>query len=515
MFDRTCKNLLVRGVNWIGDAVMTMPALRSLRKELPGTKISLLVKPWVAPIFENNPFVDDIILYEDRYNGIGGKFRLSSILRAKKFCSSILFQNAFDAALIPFLSGIPQRIGYSRDLRGRLLTDSIPFNDDDRKMHHTDYYLNILRREGINAEFSLPFIYLSLDERIRARTTLKELKRPVIGINPGASYGSTKRWHPERFAEVAFKTITELGGSVVVFGGKSETGIAEEIISGFQDSSRGGLRNTSQILNMSGKTSLRELSALISGCDVLLTNDSGPMHIGYAVRTPMVAIFGSTDPALTGPLGKGNVVIKKNLECSPCFKRTCDRKKMECMDAITADEVFAAIKGLVPKNKAVFFDRDGTLCKDTGYLNSFENFEVFPEVANLTQLKEKGYKLIGVSNQSGIARGIVSEQFTKEVNNIFMEKYGFDDFYYCPHHPNEHCPCRKPEPDMVFKARAEHNIDTRQSYVIGDKDIDIQLAKSVGAKGILVLTGQGTASAGADYIAKNLDEAVKWILGNP
>ena len=146
MFDKTCKNLLVRGVNWIGDAVMTMPALRALRKELPDTKISLLVKPWVAPLFENNPFIDDIILYEDKYSSVSGKFRLSSVLRTKSFCSSILFQNAFDAALIAFLSGIPQRIGYNRDLRGFLLTDSIPFNNDDRKMHHIEYYLNILRQ---------------------------------------------------------------------------------------------------------------------------------------------------------------------------------------------------------------------------------------------------------------------------------------------------------------------------------------------------------------------------------
>ncbi len=510
MFDKTCKNLLVRGVNWIGDAVMTMPALRALRKELPDTKISLLVKPWVAPLFEKNPFIDDIILYEDKYNGISGKFRLSSVLKTKSFCSSILFQNAFDAALIAFLSGIPQRIGYNRDWRGFLLTDSIPFNNDDRKMHHIEYYLNILRQAGIDAEFSLPYIYLSLNERISARNIMKGLKRPVIGINPGASYGSTKRWQPEKFAEVSRKIISDLDGSVVIFGGQSETGIAEEITSKSQISNL-----KSQILNKAGKTSLRELSALISECDVFLTNDSGPMHIGYAVRTPMVSVFGSTDPELTGPVGIGNTVIRKNTDCSPCFKRTCDRNKMDCMDAITSDEVFDAIECFIPKNKAVFFDRDGTLCKDAGYLNSLDNLEIFKEVAGLMRLKDKGYKLIGVSNQSGIARGIVDEKFTREVNNIFIEQYCFDDFYYCPHRPDEHCPCRKPEPEMILKARAQHSIDLKQSYVIGDKEQDMLLAKSAGARGILVLTGQGAESSNADYVAKDLVEAVKWILGNP
>ena len=117
------------------------------------------------------------------------------------------------------------------------------------------------------------------------------------------------------------------------------------------------------------------------------------------------------------------------------------------MDAITADEVFDAIERSIPKKQGrlfFFFDRDGTLCKDAEYLNSFNNLEIFKEVSELIHLKDRGYKLIGVSNQSGIARGIVDEKFTREVNNIFIEQYGFDDFYYCPHRPDEHCPCRNP-----------------------------------------------------------------------
>ena len=512
MFDKSCKNLLVRGVNWIGDAVMTMPALRALRKSLPGAKISLLVRPWVAPLFENNPDIDEIILYEDKFDSLLGRFKLSSLLKAKKFCSSILFQNAFDAALIAFLSGIPERIGYSRDGRGFLLTSAIPFNRDDRKIHHVFYYLNILKNIGIDidTEYSQPYIYLSMEERLRARAVLKNLRRPVIGINPGATYGSTKRWPSERFAEVSKRIITELDGSVVIFGGQSEVEIAKEICT-FVNAKR--QTPDSELKMIAGKTSLRELSALISECDILLTNDSGPMHIGYAVRTPLVAIFGSTDPSLTGPPGKENVVIKKELQCSPCFKRECDKQKMACMTAITPDEVFEAVKHLIPKNRAVFFDRDGTLCKDVGYLNKFEDLEIFKETEDLKALKEKGFKLIGVSNQSGIARGIVKEDFTKEVNKIFIEQYGFDAFYYCPHHPDERCSCRKPEPVMILRARAEHGIDLKKSFVIGDKELDMLLAKAAGARGIFVLTGHGTESANADYVAKDLNEAVKWILG--
>lgn len=510
MLDKSCKNVLVRGVNWIGDAVMTMPALSALRKSLPGAKISLLVRPWVAPLFENNPAIDEIILYEDRFNGLIGKFKLSSALREKKFCSSLLFQNAFDAALIAFLSGIPQRIGYSRDGRGFLLTDAIHFDGDDRKMHHIFYYLNILKNIGIgiDAEYSRPYIYLSIEERLRARDALKNLRRPVIGINPGAAYGSTKRWPSERFAEVAKRIIAELDGSVVIFGGQSEVEIAKEI-----GKTAGGQPQDS-FMNLAGKTNLRELSALISECDALLTNDSGPMHIGYAVRTPLVAIFGSTDPLLTGPPEKENTVIKKELQCSPCFKRECDKQEMACMTSIKPDEIFEAVKLLVPKNRAVFFDRDGTLCRDANYLNRFEDLEIYEDVSDVKLLKEKGFKLIGVTNQSGIARGIVKEDFAKEVNQIFIDRYGFDAFYYCPHHPDEHCPCRKPEPLMLLRARAEHNIDLKKSFVIGDREKDMLLAKAGGAKGILVLTGDSAESANADYIAKDLREAVEWILKN-
>ena len=127
-------------------------------------------------------------------------------------------------------------------------------------------------------------------------------------------------------------------------------------------------------------------------------------------------------------------------------------------------------------------------------------------------LKERGFKLIGVSNQSGIARGLIREDFVREVNTIFIERYGFDDFYYCPHHPAEHCPCRKPEPGMVLRARAEHGIDFKKSFVVGDKESDMLLAKAIGAKGIFVKTGQDKESASADYEAGNLKEAVDFII---
>jgi heptosyltransferase-2 len=182
------------------------------------------------------------------------------------------------------------------------------------------------------------------------------------------------------------------------------------------------------------------------------------------------------------------------------------------MHAITPDDVYYGIKTVLPHMPAVFFDRDGTLCRDTGYINNMEDFQIFREVDTVKFLKEKGFKLIGVTNQSGIARGIVAESFVKEANNIFIDRYGFDDFYFCPHHPDEHCPCRKPEPEMLLKARLRHKIDLKKSYMVGDKEGDMLIAKAVGAKAILVRTGRAKESSNADYVAETLAEAVNIIL---
>ncbi len=507
---RSCDNILVRGVNWIGDAVMTMPAMRALRQANPGAKITLLVKPWVSPLFEKDPNVDAIIHYRREHQGILGKLRLAREIRKYRFCEAFLFQNAMDAAVLSFLAGIPERVGYSRDGRRLLLTRPVPYDRNSGSVHHIEYYLNLLLKSGLQAEKSSPWIYLSLDERQQARARLEELKRPVIAINPGATYGSSKRWHPRRFAEVAWKVINELHGSVVILGGPSEAAIAAEI-AGLLEAADTLHKSEPRHLVLAGKTSLRELAAVISESDILVTNDSGPMHMGYAVGTPVVAIFGSTSPEATGPVGEGDIVIRKALDCSPCFERECSKGDLKCMDLITTEDVFSAVQRLVKKRPAVFFDRDGTLCRDVNYLNRMEDLEIFPEVKGLMRLKEKGYALIGVSNQSGIARGIIREDFVKEVNGIFIDEYGFDGFYYCPHHPDEHCFCRKPEPGLLIRARNDFGIDLKSSFVVGDKEVDVLLAKAVGAKAVHVATGQEASSPIADYSARDLDDAVAII----
>ncbi|MGQ9571378.1 MAG: lipopolysaccharide heptosyltransferase II, partial [Thermodesulfovibrionales bacterium] len=437
-----------------------------------------------------------------------------------------------DAALITFLAVIKERAGYKRDGRSFLLTRAVKVPKKDINRHQIYYYLNLLENLGLKAEYTNPYIYISLDERLSARNLLKGLKRPIMGINPGAEYGSAKRWFPERFAEVAGWFVKDTNGSVVIFGSKKEEDIAHRIeyLVNKQDSERRSLVNTHQsvmkeneqyampddksLLSLSGKTSLRELISLISECDVFVTNDSGPLHISYAVGTPLVAIFGSTDPELTGPPSNivSNVVINHKFSCSPCFERTCRNSDLRCMYAITSDDVYYGVKRVLPDRPAVFLDRDGTLCKDSGYLSKYEDLQIYPGVENLPKLKEKGFKLIGLTNQSGIARGIIKEEFVKDINRIFIERFRFDGFYYCPHHPDEKCSCRKPELGMALRARTEHRIDFKKSYVIGDKESDMLLAKAMGAKGIFVETGHDKESPSADYKAKDLKEAINCIL---
>jgi heptosyltransferase-2 len=510
------KRILIRSVNWIGDAVLTLPAIKSIRQRFSGAYIALLARPWVAELFRNNPDIDETIIYEDRHRSAPGRYRLARTLKSYRFDSAILLQNAFDAALIAWMAGIPERSGYARDMRGRLLTNAIP--PPVQNEHQVFYYLNLLNQIGIDTDEAHPFLPLTPVEKAWAKKRLaRHPGDPVIvGINPGATYGSAKRWPAGRFAEVANRVIDELGGRVVIFGSPAEVEIASDIanslaqIRGADPASLKG--EESPVTIMAGKTGLRDLAALISECDALITNDSGPMHIAAALFVPVVAIFGSTDSRATGPFGKGHRILTANLPCSPCMKRECPDRHLACMNAITADDVFTALQEILPRKRAVFLDRDGTLIKDMHYLNSFENLFILPKAReSMQRLERAGFMLIGVTNQSGIARGIVDEDFVIDLNAFLMKELGVNAFYYCPHHPDDRCWCRKPSALMVMKAKADHGIRLSDSYVIGDRDSDIGLALSAGTKGVM-LSVDTTLSNGAHFTARNLAEAVDWIL---
>jgi heptosyltransferase-2 len=349
------KKILIRVPNWIGDAVMCLPAIESLRALYPGAGITVLAKPWTAPVFENNPCVANILYYNagGEHKGVSSKLRLVSEIKQKRFDLALLFQNAFEAAFMAFLARIPERVGYARDLRTWLLTKPVPFSEEIKKAHHVFYYLNIVKELG--GAFPVeprPFIRLRKEELDWARGFLggKGLSNgePLIGCSPGASFGPAKRWAPGRFSG-ALETLTrELSASgsastALIFGGGDDIEAASLVSEGLSER---GIRH----LNLAGKITLRQFMAIAALLKLFITNDSGPMHIAAALGVPTVAVFGSTDPSLTGPIGNQVRVVAKDLECSPCFERVCGNTEgvlYECLEAVKGEDVVGAARSLL------------------------------------------------------------------------------------------------------------------------------------------------------------------------
>jgi heptosyltransferase-2 len=325
-------HILVRATNWVGDAVMSLPALRALRDRFPQARITILAKPWVAGLYHREPFCDQIIPYAPRT--LGEKYSAARALAAYKFDTAILLQNAFEAAAVVATAGIPRRIGYARDGRGFLLTTAVPVpRPDEIPPHERFYYLELLRRAGI-LDHLPESDSIRLDGAPAARAAGLErfralgLGEAIVGISPGAAYGTAKRWLPERFAEAANRVAGELGATVAVFGSASERDLCESVVRAIRVPAR----------NFAGQTELAEYIELAAACRVYLTNDSGAMHIASALGLPTVAVFGATNHITTGPTGPLARVVREPVECSPCLKRECPIDH-RCMTRVEAARV--------------------------------------------------------------------------------------------------------------------------------------------------------------------------------
>jgi len=329
------KKILIRSTNWIGDAIMTTPAVRTIRENFPAAEITLLAYPWVADIFTACPHVDRVMLYDKkgRHKGLAGMWRLGRELAAQRFDMAILLQNAFSAAVLALLAGIPVRAGYRRDGRGLLLTHGVAIRKSTRARHQVYYYQEMLKDLGLAC--SPQELFLSLPDSAMAWAgdfLAAKAGRPVVGLNPGAAYGPAKRWPADRYAGLAKRLAEERGATLLVFGTPADAEAAAEI----------GAAAPGQVHDLTGKTTLAQAMALIGRCDAFVTNDSGLMHVAAAQKTPLVAIFGSTDAVATGPFSPKVEVVNKNLPCSPCLKTHCSQNDFACMLEIGVDEVYAA-----------------------------------------------------------------------------------------------------------------------------------------------------------------------------
>jgi heptosyltransferase-2 len=315
---RNQTKILIRATNWLGDAVMSLPAIRAVRDAFPGAHLTVLARPSVADLYARERTIDGVMLYT------GGRRQAAAGLRREGFDCAILLPNSFDAALLAWMARIPRRIGYSRDGRGLLLTEPIPPPEPGEiPRHERFYYLELLRRAGIIHEYP-PCAEIRLD----GRTTGADL---VVGVGPGAAYGDAKRWLPERFAETAVTVARVHGASVALFGSAAERPLCEWIGDAIRAA---GV----PVRNFAGKTTLGQFIDLAAACRMFLTNDSGAMHIASALGVPTVTVFGATDDTTTGPTGAWARIVREPVECAPCLLRACPIDH-RCMTRVTAARV--------------------------------------------------------------------------------------------------------------------------------------------------------------------------------
>jgi heptosyltransferase-2 len=334
------KRILIRSPNWVGDAVMSLPAVSSVCGKVPEAEVVILAKPWVGDLFREHPGVREVIPYRSPgvHEGVWGRWRLSRELKQGRFDLALHLPNSMESALISFLAGIPRRVGYNTDGRGIFLTHRVPVNGKVKREHQVEYYLHLIRSLGIETAERIPSLQISQGRKQEAEGILKSISGgsgPFVGISPGAQYGSAKEWFPERFGELALRISGEIGARLLILGSAADRAAASRI----------GEIAGSAVVDLCGKTTLALALALISRCRVFVTNDSGLMHAASALAVPLVAIFGSTDPRRTGPLARDSRVVYRPLPCAPCLKTQCPRKR-ECMEAITVEEVFREVKEL-------------------------------------------------------------------------------------------------------------------------------------------------------------------------
>jgi len=327
----TKTKILIRATNWLGDAVMSLPAIRAVRESFPGAHLTVLARPSVADLYARERAIDHVLPYT------GDRRRAAAELRGEGFDSAILLPNSFDAALLLWMARIPRRIGYNRDGRRWLLTDAITAPEPgETPRHERFYYLELLRRAGIIHEYP-QCAEIRLDGREQAReaglTALRDagVPLPVIGVSPGAAYGDAKRWLPERFAETAASLARTHSASVALFGSAAERPLCETIAATVRETG-------AAVHNFAGETTLRQFIDLAAACRLFLTNDSGGMHVASALGVPTVAVFGATDDTTTGPTGSWARVIREQVECSPCLLRACPIDH-RCMTRVAAERV--------------------------------------------------------------------------------------------------------------------------------------------------------------------------------
>ena len=336
------KNIIVRMPNWLGDFIMAIPILTDLRHHWPETKITAMCQGLLGTIIQEDKNIDSFLPFK-KSKGLNGLLNKKtnqetlSFLKEKKFDLGILLTNSFSSAYLFWKGNVQHRIGYATHGRSLLLNYPIPFSTKRENQHLVITYKNLLEPLGIPLSNTAPHLYLTKEELNWGQEKLASYgiapSDLLIGINPGAAYGSAKCWPPERFQDLSNRLLKEQKRKILFFGDGTGASLIQHICANLPKE---------RVINLSGQTTLRELMVLIQKCDLFLTNDSGPMHVASALGVPLIALFGSTSDRTTGPYGGGKI-IHKRVPCSPCYRRECPID-FRCMKKIEVQEVYDEIE---------------------------------------------------------------------------------------------------------------------------------------------------------------------------
>ncbi|MEN9654088.1 MAG: ADP-heptose--LPS heptosyltransferase 2 [Chlamydiota bacterium] len=342
----TPNNIVVRMPNWVGDLVMATPVLIDLRRAFPSARITAMAQTSVADLLADDASINELFRFtrpQSKFQRRQEKRNIIAKLEEGQYDVGVLLTRSFSSAWWFWQAGIPRRIGFKGNFRSLLLTDRLPLPVG---MHQVEVFKQLLRPLGIEGSKTAPKLSLSGSQQALARDLLAQNGHVpgerIVGINPGASYGSAKCWPNERFRELAKRLAEQENWTIVFFGDPSMTGQVKAICRGLPK----------RVIDLAGKTDLRQLMCLIADCDVFVTNDSGPMHIADALGVEVVALFGSTDPAATGPYRQPLSVVYKKVSCSPCFRRDCPID-FRCMTSIGVDEVLQRVERVLQQKRRV------------------------------------------------------------------------------------------------------------------------------------------------------------------
>jgi len=333
------KKILIVRLDRIGDVLLSTPVIKALRDAYPDSYLSFMVRPYAREIVEGNPGLNSVIIYykEGREKGFFGNLKFIWRLRKERFDLALILHPTARSHLVTALAGIPERVGYDKK-KGFLLTKRIPHTKQFGLKHETEYTLDILKYIGVDAKDKALYMPMKseCEEKVKdilARNGIRD-SDDIIVINPGASCPS-RRWSAERFAKLADSLVAGRGAKILIISGSMDKVFGDRVASFM----------TKRHLNLSGKTSIGDIASIFRRARLVISNDSGPVHVACAVGTPVIAIFSRSDRGLSpkrwGPTGKGDIVLHKDVSCEVCLAHNCQRG-FKCLEAITVEDVLAA-----------------------------------------------------------------------------------------------------------------------------------------------------------------------------